>query len=93
MHLMTTCFVAGSVVVDVDGVEECAADVQVVLSRDGSEVARTATDMFGDFRFDRLEKGQRPVPAGIQFRFRRRIHAKFELAGDSLYLGAIALAG
>ena len=63
MHLMTTCFVAGSVVADVDGVEECAGDVEVVLSREGSEVARTATDMFGDFRFDRLEKDSGPVPS------------------------------
>ena len=91
MHLMKTCFVAGSVVADVDGVEECAGDVEVVLSRDGSEVARTATDMFGDFRFDRLEKDSGPY----QLEFSSDsggASTQFELGEDSLYLGAIALA-
>ena len=92
MHLMTQCFVAGSVVVDVNGVEECAGDVEVVLSRDGSEVARTATDMFGDFRFDRLETDS----GSYQLEFKAdsgAASAQFELGEESLYLGAIALAG
>ena len=91
MHLMTRCFVAGSVVVDVNGVEECAGDVEVVLSRDGSEVARTSTDMFGDFRFDKLERDSGPY----QLEFSSdsgAASAKFELGDDSLYLGSIALA-
>lgn len=93
MHLMTRCFVAGSVVVDVNGVEECAGDVEVVLSRDGSEVARTATDMFGDFRFDRLERNSGPYQLEFSSDSGGRASEQFELGGESVYLGAIALAG
>ena len=93
MHLMTRCFVAGSVVVDVNGVEECAGDVEVVLSRDGSEVARTSTDMFGDFRFDRLEKDSGSYQLEFSSDSGGSASAQFDLAEESLYLGAIALAG
>lgn len=93
MHLMTRCFVAGSVVVDVNGVEECAGDVEVVLSRDGSEVARTSTDMFGDFRFDRLERDSGSYQLEFSSDSAGRASAQFRLGEESLYLGAIALAG
>ena len=77
--------------VDVDGVEECAGDVEVLLSRNGSEVARTATDMFGDFRFDRLDKDSGPYQLEFSSDSGGSASARFELAEESLYLGAIAL--
>ncbi len=40
LHLMTQCFVGGTVVMDRGGVEECAAGAGVVLSKDGREVGR-----------------------------------------------------
>ena len=91
MHLMTHCFVAGSVVDDVDGVEECAADAEVVLSMGGSEVARATTDMFGDFRFDKLEKNSGQYQIAIATESSGHASAQFDLAEESLYLGAIAL--
>jgi Fe-S-cluster-containing dehydrogenase component len=55
LHLITKCFVGGTVVQTVDGVEECAAGAQVVLKQSGREVGRAVTDTFGEFRIDRLE--------------------------------------
>lgn len=92
MHLMTRCFVAGSVVVDMDGVEECAADVDVVLSKDGKEVARASTDLFGDFRFDKLAKDSGSYRLEFSSDASGGASTQFELGEESLYLGAIALA-
>lgn len=57
LHLVTKCFIGGTVVALVDGVEECAAGAQVVLTKDGREVGRATTDTFGEFKIDRLEPG------------------------------------
>lgn len=92
MHLMNACFVAGSVVVDVKGVEECAADAEVVLSRDGKEVARATSDMFGDFRFDKLEANSGPYQLEVRSESSGSASMAFELGEESVHLGALALA-
>ena len=93
MHLMTKYFVAGSVVADVEGAEECAADAEVTLKQNDSEVARATTDMFGDFRFDKLEKNSGPYQLEVTTDSSGRAALEFELGEESLYLGAIVLAG
>jgi len=91
MHLMTQCFVGGSVVTHIDGVEECAEGADVVLKKNGDEIARATTDTFGEFKLDRLAKnsGQYSVevtaPAGS-------VTMNFELGEESLYLGVMQLA-
>ena len=91
MHLMTTCFVAGSVVVDVEGVEECAAGAEVVLMHDGRELARTETDTFGDFRFDRLAGNSGGYRVEIRSESSGSASAAFDLAEESLHIGVLAL--
>ncbi len=91
MHLITHCFVAGSVTAEVGGVEECAADAEVVLSRAGNELARAKTDLFGDFRFDRLEKNSGPYQLQVESDTGGRASVDFSMAEESLHLGALAL--
>ncbi|MCY4255891.1 MAG: oxidoreductase [Gammaproteobacteria bacterium] len=91
MHLITHCFVAGSVVEHVDGVEECAANAEVVLSRNGNEVARAKTDLFGDFRIDQLEKNSGPYQLAVSSESSGSAATAFDLGEDSLHLGTIAL--
>ena len=91
MHLITHCFVAGSAVADVEGVEECAAGAEVILSRSGEEVARTTTDMFGDFRIDRLEKNSGEYRLEVSSESSGSAATAFELGEDSIHLGAMAL--
>ena len=50
----TTAFIAGTVSAERDGVVDCVAGATVTLLRGGETVAEQATDMFGDFKFDRL---------------------------------------
>ncbi|MGI9309817.1 MAG: 4Fe-4S dicluster domain-containing protein [Gammaproteobacteria bacterium] len=90
MHFFTKCFVGGSVVATIDGVEECAADAEVVVKKDGNEVGRATTDIFGEFKIDKLEpnSGQYEVEVSGTM---GSISETFDLGGESLYLGAMSL--
>jgi Fe-S-cluster-containing dehydrogenase component len=91
LHMITKCFVGGTVVQHVEGVEECAAGVLVVLEKDGREVGRATTDAFGEFTIDRLE----PNSSGYLLKAASpsgRFQAQFDLAGESRYLGVMTLA-
>ena len=90
LHLMTQCFVGGTVVMIQSGVEECAAGAEAVLSRDGREVGRATTDTFGEFKIDRLQPNSgayRLEVAGAA----GRCSLQFDLGGDSRYLGVLKL--
>jgi Fe-S-cluster-containing dehydrogenase component len=55
LHLFEKCFVGGSVVADINGVTECVEGAEVTLEKNGNIVARTTTDTYGDFKFDKLD--------------------------------------
>jgi hypothetical protein len=50
------CFIGGSVSEEKDGVVDCVEGASVQLVKDGASVAVTATDNYGDFKFDRLDE-------------------------------------
>jgi Fe-S-cluster-containing dehydrogenase component len=90
LHLMTHCFVGGSVVADVAGVEECVAGAEVILKQGGREVGRATTDTFGEFKIDKL------APNSANYRLEVRsasgsFGVGFDLGADSIYLGVIRL--
>jgi hypothetical protein len=88
---MTQCFVGGTVVHHVGGVEECAAGVEVVLTREGREVGRATTDTFGEFKIDRLapDSGEYTIEARGGS---GRATLQFNLGSESRYLGVLTLA-
>jgi Fe-S-cluster-containing dehydrogenase component len=92
LHLMTKCFVSGSVVIDVEGVEECAEDAEVVLSQNGSEIARATTDIFGEFKIDKLEKKSGQYDLEVSSDSSGSLSVEFDLGNESLYLGIMTLA-
>jgi len=91
LHLITTCFVGGTVVEHVDGIEECADGAEVVVTKDGRQVGRATTDTFGEFVIDGLEPNsgcyhlEATGPSG-------RFSIEFELGEESCYLGVMTLA-
>lgn len=87
LHLINKCFVGGTVVKEIDGVEECAADVEIVLEKDGREVGRAMSDIFGEFAIDGLEpnSGGYVVRSATAGGFMKEI----ELGDESLYLGVL----
>jgi len=91
LHLMTKCFVGGTVVSSVNGVEECAAGVSVVLKRNGTEISRATTDTFGEFRMDGLDPDSGAFEVEAHSEALGRGGLRFDLHGESLYLGVIRL--
>ena len=90
LHRITKCFVGGTVVEQVGGVEECAAGAEVVLTQDGREVGRATTDIFGEFKINHLEPksgGYHLEIAGASGRF----STQFDLGEESRYLGVMPL--
>ena len=90
LHLMTSCFVGGSVVTLVDGVEDCAPNVTVTVRRNGRDAGSAVTDIFGEFRIDGL------APGSGQYQLEAtgsagRYSTSFELDDDSRYLGVLRL--
>ncbi len=55
LHRYACCFIAGSVVVNTDDMSNCAHGATVVLSKNDTAVAKTTTDNFGDFKFEKIE--------------------------------------
>jgi len=91
LHRITKCFVGGTVVTNADGVEECAAGAEVVLTQDGREIGRATTDIFGEFVIDRLE----PKSGGYHLEITGssgHLATEFELGDESPYLGVMTLA-
>jgi Fe-S-cluster-containing dehydrogenase component len=91
LHLMTRCFVGGSVVANLNGVEECAEGVEVILKQNGGEIARTTTDTFGEFKIDKLEKKSGQYELEVNSDSSGSASLDFDLGDESLYLGTIAL--
>jgi Fe-S-cluster-containing dehydrogenase component len=50
-------FVGATLAGSIGGVLECVEGARVVLSRDGRQIAETASDAYGDFRFRGLDEG------------------------------------
>lgn len=90
LHTFTTCFVGATIVHTVNGVEECAADVEVVLVQAGREVGRATTDTFGEFVIDRLEPQSRGYQLSATGRS-GRCGIEFDLGDESRYLGVLSL--
>ena len=90
LHVMTHCFVGGTAVADVAGVEQCASGARVVLRRGGQELGQTTTDAFGEFKIDRLEPNSGPYALEVSGTG-GRCTTTFDLGAASLYLGALKL--
>ena len=91
LYLMTKLLVGGSVVANIAGVEECAAGAEVIVTHDGREVGRALTDIFGEFRIDRLEPNSGPFELAVTGSAGRFV-MHFELGEQSRYLGVMNLA-
>ena len=91
LHLMNKCFVGGSVVANVDGVEECAEGAEVVLKQNGNDIGHATTDTFGEFKIDKLE----PDSGSYQLEISGTagsLSESFDLGDESQYLGVLTLA-
>ncbi len=91
LHLMTRCFVGGSVAADVAGVEECVTGAEATLRLNDRDVGRATTDAFGEFTIGKLEPNSGPYHLEVNGSA-GRFSTQFDLAGESRYLGVMKLA-
>ena len=86
----TKCFIGGTVSTHADGVVDCIEGARVRLIRDGAVIAETATDNYGDFKFDKLDEnsGHYIVEVSATGRTRKAVDA---ILGTSVNLGEIGL--
>jgi len=83
-----SCFIGGSISTEAAGVVDCVEGARVRLLKDGAPVAETASDAYGDFKFDRLAEnsGSYSVEIEAAGRPKKTVAA---MLGESLYLGEI----
>ena len=93
LHLMTHCFVGGTVVAMVKGVEECVAGATVVLRRGGAELARTSTDTFGEFKLDKLAPNSGSYDLLVSAAGLGQLATRCEVGTQSVYVGVLKLPG
>ncbi len=86
----TKAFIGGSVSAEANGVIDCVEGAKVTLSKDGSAIAETETDNYGDFKFDKLDEnsGAYTVEIAANGHGARTIDVTLT---DSVYLGEIRL--
>ncbi len=86
----STCFIGGSVSAQANGAVDCVEGASVRLLKSGAMVAETATDNYGDFKFDRLDEnsGEYVVEISAAGQAKKAVTAKL---GASINLGEIRL--
>jgi Fe-S-cluster-containing dehydrogenase component len=90
LYRYTRCFIGGSVVAAINGVEECVEGAQVTLLASGMAIAHQMTDAYGDFKFDDISPGV--LNHAVKIRHPSLGEAKVETdVHESRYLGAIYL--
>jgi len=88
LYRFTSCFIAGSLAVETNGITDCAAGATVVLARDQYKT-EIMSDTFGDFKFDGLEGNSGTYRLEISYRDRRKA-LEIDLT-DSCNVGTILL--
>jgi Fe-S-cluster-containing dehydrogenase component len=86
----TRCFVGGTLSAEQGGVVDCIEGARVRLVKDGNVVAETASDNYGDFKFDRLEEnsGRYTIEISAAGGFTRTVEIEL---GSSTNIGEIRL--
>jgi Fe-S-cluster-containing dehydrogenase component len=91
LYRYQSVFIAGSVACTENGMDTCAAGTKVVLVKDGETVAKKKTDVFGDFKLDKLAPGSGTYTLKLTKPGHPEKIQTVELAEESLYLGTIRL--
>jgi Fe-S-cluster-containing dehydrogenase component len=56
LYRYNKCFIGGSVATTKDGVDDCVQDARVKLLKGSEIIAEATSDIFGDFKFDKLDE-------------------------------------
>ena len=84
------CFVGGTLSAETKGVVDCVGNAKVKLTKDGKNIAEVKSDIYGDFKFDRLDEnsGTYHIEIEVPGKAKKVVEAKL---GVSVSLGEIKL--
>jgi hypothetical protein len=84
----STAFIGGSVSMEKDGLIDCVEGAKVTLSKDGATADEAVTDIYGDFKFDKLPEnsGAYAVKIEAEGHAEKSVDVTLE---ESVYLGEI----
>ena len=90
LNLYNKCFIGGTIIGTIDGVEECLEGASILLSQGGHQIDKSLSDAFGDFKIDNLDPGSGTYDLSVS----HPSHASKSLTVDlheSIYMGTIEL--
>lgn len=67
LYRFNKCFIAGSIATEAQGIVDCADGAVIKLFKGKAEIARTESDSFGDFKFDKLDESSGSYTLEIDF--------------------------
>ncbi len=86
----TKCFIGGTVSAEANGIVDCVDGARVALIKGGAIVAATASDNYGDFKFDKLDENSGAYTIEVEAKGRAKKSVEARL-GASVNLGEIRL--
>jgi Fe-S-cluster-containing dehydrogenase component len=86
----TTCFIGGSLSEAAGGMVDCVEDASLRLLKDGTEIASTRSDNYGDFKFDKIPEDSGTYVIEIAADGKSKMTVEAHL-GESINLGEIRL--
>lgn len=90
LHLMDSCFIAGTIVYRDGGREECLSGAKITLIKNDSAIATMTSNSFGEFKIDMMGGNSGDYEVRIEADGRRGASRTVTL-GKSLYIGTIEL--
>jgi Fe-S-cluster-containing dehydrogenase component len=84
----STAFIGGSVSMEKDGLVDCVEGAKITLSKDGAAIAGAVTDIYGDFKFDKLPENSGAYAVKIEAEGFAAKNVDVTLE-ESVYLGEI----
>ena len=90
LHLMTKCFVGGTIATRADGREECLAGVKATLVKGGQVVGQAVSDVFGEFKIDKLDPDSGNYELTLEATSGKKASRAVRL-GQSQYLGVLEM--
>ncbi len=90
LYRFSKCFIGGTVIAEVEGIEECVNGAEVVVSQNDSVIGSTKTNAYGEFKVDKLDPNSGVYHVDVSHSRYGSVHSKASL-GESQYLGDLKL--
>lgn len=90
LYRFNKCIISGSVAATINGVEDCVADAIVTVSQQGDVLSSATTDVYGEFKVDKLEPNSGNYVVRIEHPNFKTFTTETNL-GQSVYLGLLSL--